>query len=98
VRVTVRVKPGSSRPGVGGSHDGLLVVAVRARAVDGKATEAALVALAAAFGVPRGQVRLVSGASARVKVIEVDADGDGCTSQLTELLAGLLAGGPGVVH
>ena len=42
MRITIRVRPGSARPGVGNEHDGALVVRVSARAVDGKATEAAL--------------------------------------------------------
>lgn len=75
VRITIRVRPGSARPEVGGEHAGALVVRVSARAVDGKATEAALAAVAAAFGVRRGDVNLVAGASARTKVVEV-ADGD----------------------
>jgi uncharacterized protein len=44
MRITIRVKPGSARPGVGGEHDDALIVRVSARAVDGKATEAALTA------------------------------------------------------
>jgi len=51
--VTIRVRPGSARTSVGGQHDGALVVRVSARAVDGQATEAALAAVAAAFGVRR---------------------------------------------
>jgi uncharacterized protein YggU (UPF0235/DUF167 family) len=73
MRITIRVKPGSARPGVGGQFDGALVVRVSARAVDGKATEAALAAVAGAFGVRRGAVRLVSGAASRSKVVEIDA-------------------------
>jgi uncharacterized protein len=84
VRITIRVKPGSVRPGVGGEHDGALVVRVSARAVDGKATEAALAAVAASFGVRRGCVRLVSGASSRTKIVDIDA-GD------PRVLASLLA-------
>jgi uncharacterized protein YggU (UPF0235/DUF167 family) len=38
---------------VGGERHGALVVQVSARAVDGQATEAALAAVAAAFGVRR---------------------------------------------
>lgn len=68
MRVTIRVKPGSAHPGVGGEHDGALVVRVSARAVDGKATEAALAAVAGSFGVRRSAVRLVSGASTREQV------------------------------
>lgn len=74
MRITIRVKPGSARPGVGGEHDGALIVRVSAQAVDGKATEAALAAVADSFGIRRSAVRLVSGASSRTKVIDVDAD------------------------
>jgi hypothetical protein len=73
MRIAIRVKPGSARPGVGGEHAGALIVRVSARAVDGKATEAALVAVAGAFGVRRSAVRLVSGASSRTKIIDIDA-------------------------
>jgi uncharacterized protein YggU (UPF0235/DUF167 family) len=49
----------------------VLGVWVSQRAVDGKATEAALTALAAALAIPRRSVRLVSGQRTRVKVVEV---------------------------
>lgn len=71
MRLTVRVKPGSSRTGVGGDHDGALVIRVTARAVDGKATESALRALAEALGVRRSEVTLVTGASSRTKLVDV---------------------------
>jgi uncharacterized protein len=75
VRITVRVTPGSSHPGVGGEQAGALVVRVTKRAVGGEATEAALTAVAAAFGVARRDVTLVSGARNRSKIIDVaDAD------------------------
>jgi uncharacterized protein len=76
MRITIRVKPGSARPGVGGEHDGALIVRVSARAVDGKATEAALTAVADSFGIRRSAVRLVSGASSRTKVVDIDIDAD----------------------
>lgn len=50
----------------------MLVVSVTARAVDGKATEAALRAVAEAFGVRRRDVSLVTGATSRDKVVEID--------------------------
>ena len=84
MRITIRVRPGSARPGVGGEHDGALVVRVSARAVDGKATEAALAAVAGSFGVRRSAVRLVSGASSRTKIVDIDADDP---SVLASLLA-----------
>ena len=71
VRITVRVRPGSARPGVGGEHDGALVVRVSPRAVDGQATAAALAAVAAAFGVRPHAVTLVAGAASRTKIVDV---------------------------
>jgi len=71
VRITVRDRPGCSRPGVGGEQAGALVVRVTRRAVGGEATEAALAAVAAAFGVARRDVTLVSGARSRSKIIDV---------------------------
>ena len=85
VRVTIRVRPGAGRTAVGGAHDGALVVRVAARAVDGKATEAALAAVAGAFGVRRSAVALVTGATARTKVVDVDGADE---ARLRELLAG----------
>jgi hypothetical protein len=84
MRIAIRVRPGSAHPGVHGEHAGALVVRVSARAVDGKATEAALAAVADAFGVRRSAVTLVSGTSSRTKIVDVDA-GD------PHVLAGLLA-------
>lgn len=71
MRVTIHVRPGAARPRVGGRYGDALVVRVQARAVDGRATEAALAAVAEAFGVRRGAVTLVSGATSRRKVVEV---------------------------
>lgn len=86
-RVAIRVRPGASRTRVGGDHGGSLVVAVSARAVDGAATEAALAAVAEAFGVRRRHVALVAGATSRDKVVEVDLP----EAEVAERLAVLLA-------
>ncbi|MEJ7706209.1 MAG: DUF167 domain-containing protein [Nocardioidaceae bacterium] len=74
MRIQIRVRPGAARTSVGGSHDGALVVHVTARAVDGRATEAALTALAEATGVRRRQVTLVVGKTSRTKVVDVDVE------------------------
>jgi uncharacterized protein YggU (UPF0235/DUF167 family) len=63
-------------------------VAVRERAVDGKATEAALKALAVALGVPGRAVRLISGATSRDKLVEVDGPPGDLEDRLNRLRAG----------
>ena len=74
--IAIRVKPGASRTRVGGVHDGpygpALVVAVGAPPVDGRATEAALRALADAVDVRPSRLRLRAGAASRDKLVEID--------------------------
>lgn len=84
MRITVWVRPGSPRPWVGGDHGGALVVRVSPRAVGGQATAAALAAVADAFGVRRSAVTLVTGATSRVKVLDVAGAGP---AELARLLA-----------
>lgn len=88
MRVAIHVKPGSARTAVGGRHGegDTLVVSVTARAVDGKATEAALRAVAAAFEVRRGDVSLVTGATSRDKVVEIDGDAAAVSGRRDSLL------------
>ncbi len=96
IRVAIRVKPGASRTKVGGAYGaddaqgaaGSLVVAVQERAVDGKATNAALKALAAAPGVPGRKIRLVSGVTSRDKVVEIMDPPAGVEQVLNSLRAG----------
>lgn len=74
--MAVRVKPGASRDRVGGCFDGphgpALVIAVHDPAVDGRATEAARRALAAALGIRPAAVSLRTGAASRDKLFLVD--------------------------
>jgi uncharacterized protein YggU (UPF0235/DUF167 family) len=58
---------------------------VSPRAVAGQATEAALAAIADAFGVRRRAVTLISGATSRTKIIEVDGADPGTLSRLLAL-------------
>lgn len=74
INVPIRVKPGARSTRVGGRFGERLVVAVRERAVDGKATEAALMAIAESVGVRRLDVTLVTGASSRDKVVQIHGD------------------------
>jgi len=84
--VTIRVRPGASSTAVGGSFGPALVVRVRARAVDGRATDSALRAVAEAFSVAPGAVRLVHGARSRTKAVEVAGDDVVLAHRLEELL------------
>jgi uncharacterized protein (TIGR00251 family) len=84
--VAVRVQPGAPKTAVGGIRGEALVVRVTARAVQGKATEAALRAVAEAFGVRRAEVQLVSGAASRDKVVRIDGDLDRLGPVLEALL------------
>jgi uncharacterized protein (TIGR00251 family) len=76
VRIDIWVQPRAGRTAVGGAHDGALVVRVRPPSVDGRATEAALGALAEALGRRRADLRLVSGTTSRRKVVEVVGGAD----------------------
>ena len=71
MKIGVRVKPGYPRTEVGGHHGGELVVRVTERAVDGKATRAALKAVEEALGLRPYEVSLVTGHTSRSKVIEI---------------------------
>jgi hypothetical protein len=62
------------------------VVAVTARAVDGKATEAALRAVAEAFDVKRREVTLVAGATSRDKVVDIDGEPNTLSARRDTLL------------
>ena len=78
VRLQVRAKPGSSRESVtvAESDDGdggeVLVVRVRARAVDGAANKAVVLAVAQALGLRRSAVTLARGAKSRLKWVDVE--------------------------
>ncbi|MBC6447715.1 DUF167 domain-containing protein [Actinokineospora xionganensis] len=85
-RFGVRVKPGARKAKVGGRWADALVVAVAAPAVEGKANEAVRRALAAAFGVRRQDITIVTGDRGRDKVVEIDPPPDDAKSTLDRLL------------
>lgn len=76
MRLAVRVTPRGGRDAVDGwtadaAGRALLKVRVSAAAAEGAANAAVLAVVAKALGVPRSRVTLVSGATARVKVLEI---------------------------
>jgi uncharacterized protein len=89
-RFAVRVKPGARRAGVGGKWDGatetVLLVAVAAPAVAGKANEAVRRAVAEAFDVRMRDVKIVSGQRSRDKLVELDPAPADAAARLGALL------------
>jgi len=73
-RLSVRLAPRASRDEVGDfdAASSTLRVRVTAPPVDGRANEALVRLLARHLKVPRGAVRLIAGATARTKVVEID--------------------------
>jgi uncharacterized protein (TIGR00251 family) len=70
--LSVRLTPRGGADRIDGVRDGTLRVRVAAPPVDGAANEALVRLIAAELHVPRGAVRLVAGATARTKVVEID--------------------------
>jgi uncharacterized protein len=71
LRLTVKVKPGSRRPGITRA-DSTLVVAVRERATDGRANAAVIAAIAAWLGIAPTYVRIEHGTSGRTKRVAIE--------------------------
>ena len=86
----MRVRPGARTDAVGGCRDGprgpALLVAVRARAVDGQANAAVEAALAEAFEVRRADVAIVFGERSRDKVVEIRGGEPALQARLAALL------------
>ena len=72
MRFAVRVQPRASRSEIVGLHGDALKVRLTAPPVDGAANAALIELIASALGVARRAVRVVSGATSRGKVVEVD--------------------------
>jgi uncharacterized protein (TIGR00251 family) len=71
-RLSVHLTPRGGADRIDGVRDGTLRVRVAAPPVDGAANEALVRLIAAELDVPRGAVRLVAGATARTKVVEIN--------------------------
>lgn len=73
MRITVSVKPGSSKgPLVDTHEDGSLTVFLKQRAVDGAANEALIRVLAEHFKVAKSKVSIESGFTSRLKRVSIE--------------------------
>lgn len=71
MKLSILAKPGSRLSSVEHREDDVWVVRVRERAVDGKANDAVVRALASHFGCPPSRVTIIRGLGSRHKVVEV---------------------------
>ena len=71
MRIAVKAKPGAREESVSKEDDGSYTVAVKEPPVQGRANAAILRALAKHFGVSPSRVHIVSGHTARSKIVEV---------------------------
>jgi uncharacterized protein (TIGR00251 family) len=71
-RITVKVHPRAKRSAVTGRFGDAWKIDLAAPPVDGKANDECVRFVAETAGVARSRVRIVSGASARVKVVDVE--------------------------
>ena len=68
--ISIKVKPRSRNDGLE-IENGVVVVRVRAAAIDGKANEAVVRVLAEQLGVPKSQIAIVGGHTSRFKRIDM---------------------------
>ena len=92
MRVEIHVRPNASAPAVGGDFDGALIVRVVEPAASGRATEAALRAVAAAIDVPRRCVMLLRGPKSRRKLVEIQVS-SADARRVQTVMNGLRTGG-----
>lgn len=70
-RLTLRVSPGATRPGIVGRHGAGWKVRVAAAPEDGKANAAVVRLLAETVGVPARDVSILAGHASRDKTVEL---------------------------
>jgi uncharacterized protein len=70
-RLTLRVSPGATRPGIVGRHGAGWKVRVAAAPEDGKANAAVVRLLAETVGVPARDVSILAGHTSRDKTVEL---------------------------
>lgn len=70
-RLSLKVTPGARRNEIVGETDGVIRIKLRAPATDGRANAALLALLKKSLGVAKQDLRLLSGAGARRKIVGI---------------------------
>ena len=73
VVLTLHVQPGASRTEFAGLHGDAHKIRLAAAPVEGRANQVLIAFLAEAFGVAKRDVVIASGASARRKIVRIEA-------------------------
>lgn len=84
--LSLHVQPGAKRTEFAGLHGDALKIRLAAPPVDGKANACLLVFLAKFMGVPKASVMLLSGESARQKVVRIEGAAEPSVARLMEQL------------
>ena len=84
VRFQVRLQPRASRNEITGVVGGALRVRLHAPPVDGAANQALIAFLADRLAISRREVRIVTGATSRTKMIEVEGVSTASVERQTE--------------
>ena len=71
-RIAVKVHPQAKRSAIAGRHGDAWKLDLAAPPVDGKANEECVRFFAELAGVPRARVRIVTGLTSRMKVVEIE--------------------------
>ncbi len=71
-RITVKAHPRAKRTAITGRFGDAYKLDLAAPPTDGKANEECIRYFAALAGVPRSRVRIVTGASSRMKVVDIE--------------------------
>lgn len=68
----IKVKPNSKKQNIEESADGILTVHLKSPPVDGKANKELIELLAKKFNVSKSQIRIKTGLSSKMKLVEID--------------------------
>lgn len=72
ITIDVKVLPRSSKDEIVGKKDGIYKIKLTAPAIEGKGNKALLKLLAKKLGLPKREIRIISGERSRMKSIRID--------------------------